>query len=99
MPSGAQTEGSKLKEGKRVALKLQEAEFQQFLAKEVRPSNSYLKGKKKEEDLNYVTIWDLPTDIRHREIYDMCRKFNDVQIVKVKKTRFKALAVIETTSK
>ena len=99
LPNGAQAEGSKPKEGKRVALKPQEAEFQQFLAKEVRPSNSYLKGKKKEEDLNYVTIWDLPTDIRHREIYDMCRKFNDVQIVKVKKTRFKALAVIETTSK
>ena len=29
----------------------------------------------------------------------MCRKFKEVQIVKIKKTRFKALAVIETTSK
>ena len=99
MPKEHKSEESKSNTDKRTVLKSQKNEFQQFLTEKSKIINPYIKGKRREEDLNYVTIWDLPTDIKHKEIYNMCRKFKEVQIVKIKKTRFKTLAVIETTSK
>ena len=84
---------------KRRPLKPQEEEFQKFVTENSTTASTYRKERIREENRNTVTIWDLPLDIKHREIYDMCRKFKEVQIVKVKKTKRKALAVIETSSK
>jgi hypothetical protein len=50
------------------------------------------------EITRYITIWDLPANVKHEEIEYMCRSLGDIHIVKVKRTQFKALAIIEVTS-
>jgi len=42
-----------------------------------------------------LTIWDLPTDINKKELEYICRRFKKAHIVKVKKSKYKALAVVQ----
>lgn len=49
--------------------------------------------------MKYLTIWDLPPDVNKREIEYMCRSLEKMQIVKIKRTQYKALAVVETTTR
>jgi len=62
-------------------------------------TNLYQKGKKKIEDINRLTIWDLPADISHRKIESMCRSIENARVIRIKRSQFKALAIIETTNR
>jgi hypothetical protein len=42
-----------------------------------------------------LTIWDLPTNINEAELKYMCRSIKDVRVTKIKRSQYKALAVIE----
>src|ERR1043165_1312260 len=44
---------------------------------------------------NYLTIWDLPTNINKKEQEYICRRFKDAHIVRIKRSKFKALAVVQ----
>jgi len=60
---------------------------------------------KKEKDLymienetnscNCFTIWDLPVNINAEKIRHMCKNFKKVQIKRIKKSKHKALAVVQ----
>jgi hypothetical protein len=47
------------------------------------------------ENTSYITIWDLPTGINKRELEYICRRFRKVHIVRIKKSKYKALAVVK----
>jgi hypothetical protein len=47
------------------------------------------------ETNNYLTIWDLPADINTEEVEYMCRSIKDAKISQIKRSKYKALAVIQ----
>ena len=47
------------------------------------------------ENENYLTIWDLPSDINKKELEYICRRFKKAQIIRIKRSRHRALAVIQ----
>jgi len=55
-----------------------------------------VKEDEKSKGFNYITIWDLPADINKREIEYMCKRFKKANIVRIKRSKYKALAIIQT---
>ena len=53
------------------------------------------KTHEKFDNRNHLTIWDLPTDINKKELEYICRKFEKAQIVRIKMSKYKALAVVQ----
>jgi hypothetical protein len=45
---------------------------------------------------NYFTIWDLPANINSEEIKHICKNIRKAQVIRIKRSKFKALAVIRT---
>jgi hypothetical protein len=43
----------------------------------------------------HITIWDLPADINKKELEYICRRFKNAQITEVKRSKYKALAIIQ----
>ncbi|CAG8634850.1 11342_t:CDS:1, partial [Paraglomus occultum] len=61
-------------------------------------SEEDLSEKEKDDDKKasrLLTIWDLPPDINEKEIRYMCRSFKKLHIIRIKRSQYKALAVIE----
>ena len=59
-----------------------------------------LEQEKEESEQNKqrcLTIWNLPSNINEKEIRYMCRSFKDTNIMRVKRSSYKALAVIEVS--
>jgi hypothetical protein len=50
---------------------------------------------KKPSDKVYITIWDLPTNINRRELEYICRRFKNAQIIRIKRSKYKALAIVQ----
>jgi hypothetical protein len=50
---------------------------------------------KEAENGNYLTIWDLPADINKKELEYICRRFRKAQIIKIKRSKHRALAIIQ----
>jgi hypothetical protein len=44
---------------------------------------------------SYLTIWDLPANINTKEVDHMCRSIKGAQIKYIKRSKYKALAVIK----
>jgi hypothetical protein len=88
----------KYKERYRAALSSQKEEFDLHFKEKVEKPSTSKKGKEKMEITRCLTIWDLPVNIKYEEIEYMCRSLGNIHIVKVKRSKFKALAVIEVTS-
>jgi len=47
------------------------------------------------ETENYLTIWDLPADINKKELEYICRRMKKAQIVRIKRSKYKALAIVQ----
>ena len=47
------------------------------------------------KDINHLTIWDLPTNINKKELEFICRRFQKAQIVEIKRSKYKALAIVQ----
>src|SRR6185436_3501783 len=62
------------------------------------PTKKEYEDDKKSNNMIELTIWDLPANINKREVEYMCRRIKDVQIVCIKRFKYKALAVIQTQS-
>jgi hypothetical protein len=45
---------------------------------------------------NYLTIWDLPPNINIEEVEHMCRNIKDAKIERIKRSKYKALAIVYT---
>src|ERR1043165_927600 len=61
--------------------------------KESRTKEDQYRANEKSDNRNYLTIWDLPTDINKKELEYICRKIEKAQIVRIKRSKYKALAV------
>jgi len=48
------------------------------------------------ETTRYLTIWDLPSDINEKELKYMCRSMKNMHIIWIKRSQYKALAVVTT---
>jgi len=57
-----------------------------------------MKTKENFGNKSYITIWDLPTNINKREIEYICRRFKEAHIVEIKKSKYKALAIVQIGS-
>jgi hypothetical protein len=82
-------------------------QFKQSNAKGKQPEHKSNKEKDEDENLftkkeleetyaNYLTIWDLPANINRTELEFICRKIKKANIVRIKRSKYKALAVIKT---
>src|SRR6185436_18731668 len=45
---------------------------------------------------SFLMIWDLPVNINIEEIYYLCRSIRGAKIDRIKRSKYKALAVIQT---
>jgi hypothetical protein len=53
------------------------------------------KEEEKMQKHKYITIWDLPADINRKEIEYMCRRFKKAHITRIKRSKYKSLAIIQ----
>ena len=88
----------KYRERYSAALCSQKEEFDLHLKKKVGEPSSSKKRKEKMEITRYLTIWNLPVNIKYEEIEYICRSLGSIHIVKIKRSQFKALAIIEVIS-
>jgi hypothetical protein len=61
-------------------------------------NDEYEKEERPSNNVTYLTIWDLPADINKKEVEYICRRIKDVQIVCIKRFKYKALAIIQMQS-
>jgi hypothetical protein len=70
--------------------------FKEGINREESRKDEYEEEERLNSNMTYLTIWDLPANINKREVEYICRRIKDVQIVCIKRFKYKALAVIQT---
>jgi len=58
--------------------------------------DEYEEEERLSSNMTYLTIWNLLANINKREVKYICRRIKDVQIICIKRFKYKALAVIQT---
>ena len=53
-------------------------------------------NQNKDKAEKMLTIWDLPVDVTEKEIKYICRNIKEIQIVRIKRSSNKALAVVKS---
>ncbi|HXF29643.1 MAG TPA: RNA-binding protein, partial [Chlamydiales bacterium] len=81
------------------ALDPQQVEFEKQIAESSSSRNLYKEENDKMEVSRLITIWDLPVDINKKNISYMCRSFKNVNVLRIRKTSFKASAVVEISGR
>jgi hypothetical protein len=71
-------------------------EKQKWKENETKTNENQYEINEESENKNYLTIWDLPTNINKKEIEYICRRFRKAYIVRIKRSKYKALAVVKT---
>jgi hypothetical protein len=70
--------------------------FKEGINREESRKDEYEEEERLNSNVTYLTIWDLPANINKREVEYICRRIKDVQIICIKRFKYKALAVIQT---
>src|SRR6185295_5242325 len=63
--------------------------------KEEMREESQKKSMEESKDPKYLTIWNLPANINRKEIEYMCRRFKEAHIVRIKRSKYKSLAIVQ----
>jgi hypothetical protein len=77
-------------------LSFKKEKFKEGINREESCKNEYEEEERLNSNMTYLTIWDLPANINKREVEYICRRIKDMQIICIKRFKYKALAVIQT---